>query len=554
MVAKIAYLGVIIGYRAWETDPTARRVKAAQHCYSILKRWFQAQSIPAHVRFRLYQQCVVPTVLYGVHEMGLPISCCKRIVSMINVHYRRMTHSPVHLTHENTTDFHRLAVQSPWTYIAEHHCKLITALALKTQHMMESAEPHPDVCTLSPAYPQCDMNAFVPPAPPLPQASLACPECHRHFAQAGMLKKHLRQQHQVLCLPEDVFQPLRDSFEGRSICRHCKHQFTTFYALKDHINKRACHAFDAAQATVQPIVAREELRMHIRHRSFMGLMLDQALCSELAARCAFCNLQVHARAMIRHYTDSHPELVGPAKQQYDFVSGLSNLVSGKGQCPMCQCKSLDLQKHTCAVIYQLAAMSGHVMSPDHFPIMPLRSRPWSATVTSGPEHSTHEPPTEPATKRAKTEGGEAEQMQASGPIPEDRPQAALHKCPTCQACFLNLNGLHIHQQTVHAAPLDVPPPAKKGRPSGADTIAHRLRSTTTEIPVPIQEHECPLCFEHLGRKAVASHLRTVHQIDKPSSFPFRPSLDMFPGRLSCMHCWTFELHALQSQLHHGFCT
>ena len=136
MVAKTAYLGVIIGYRAWETDTTARRIQAAQHCYSIVKRWLQAQSIPAYVRFKLYQQCVVPTVLYGVHEMGLPILFYKRCVNMINIYYRRMIHSPVHRTHENTTDFFlRLGVQPPWTYIAEHHRKLITALAHKHQSL-----------------------------------------------------------------------------------------------------------------------------------------------------------------------------------------------------------------------------------------------------------------------------------------------------------------------------------------------------------------------------------------------------------------------------------
>ena len=100
-----------------------------------------------------------------------------------------------------------------------------------------------------------------------------------------MFKNHLRQQHQIPCLPEDVFQPLRDAFEGWSICRHCKHHFVTLYALRDRINKRACHAFVAIQVTMQPIVAREELRMHVRHRSFMELMLDRALCSELATRC-----------------------------------------------------------------------------------------------------------------------------------------------------------------------------------------------------------------------------------------------------------------------------
>ena len=186
------------------------------------------------------------------------------------------------------------------------------------------------------------------------------------------------------------------------------------------------------------------------------------------------------------------------------------------------------------------------MSPDHFPIIPFRTRPWSATVPSGPEPSTYEPPTESAPKRAKTEGGGEEQMQHSDLNQADRPQAALHKCQTCQACFLNLNGLTTHQQTAHTELLAVPPPAKKGRPTGTDTIAHRLRASTTEIPVPVQEFECPLCFEHLGRKAVANHLRTVHQIDKPSSFPFRPSLDMFPGRLSCMHCkasFTMALHS-----------
>ena len=207
--------------------------------------------------------------------------------------------------------------------------------------------------------------------------------------------------------------------------------------------------------------------------------------------------------MIRHYTDSHPEIAGPAKQQYDFVSGLSNLVSGKGQCPMCQCKSLDLQKHMCPVMFQLAAMSGHVMSPEHFPIMPLRTRPWSSTVSSGPDHQA-EPHTEPPVKRTCTSGGDTPQSDPTGHDAADKPEATLHKCSTCQACFLSLTGLQAHQQTAHDLPMEDTPVAKRGRPTGTDTIATRLRATTTEIPVPIQEHECPLCFEHLGRKAVAN--------------------------------------------------
>ena len=126
------------------------------------------------------------------------------------------------------------------------------------------------------------------------------------------------------------------------------------------------------------------------------------------------------------------------------------------------------------------------MSPEHFPIMPLRTRPWSSTVSSGPDHQV-EPHTEPPVKRTRTSGEDTPQPDTTGHVAADQPQAALHKCSTCHACFLSLNGLQAHQQTAHETTREEFPVAKRGRPTGADTIATRLRATTTEIPVPIQE-------------------------------------------------------------------
>ena len=177
-----------------------------------------------------------------------------------------------------------------------------------------------------------------------------------------------------------------------------------------------------------------------------------------------------------------------------------------------------------------------------------------AKGTSGGEFRTQGTP-EPAEKRARTADGAEDQHVATGHANEVRQHIALYKYPTCHTYFLSLNGLQTHHQTAHAPPAVDPPPAKRGRPTGDDIIAHRLRATTTEIPVPIQEHKCPLCFEHLRRKAVASHPRNVYQIDKPSPFPFRPSLDMFPGRLSCMHCKaSFTMaFALKNHFDRGTC-
>ena len=184
-----------------------------------------------------------------------------------------------------------------------------------------------------------------------------------------MPKRRIRQKYHISYLPEDKFRPLRDAFEDRPICRHC------------NINRRICHAFDPSQAAVLPIVAREELQTHVvRHSSFVGLMFDGvmfdgAICSEFANRCTFWNGIIHARIMIQHYIDAYPEFVAPTKRQSSFVNELSNLVSGKGQCPMGRCKSLNIQTHTCVIIFQLAAILGHFMQPEHFPIMPLRNRP-----------------------------------------------------------------------------------------------------------------------------------------------------------------------------------
>lgn len=206
-------------------------------------------------------------------------------------------------------------------------------------------------------------------------------------------------------------------------------------------------------------------------------------------------------------------------------------------------------------MYQFAAMSGHVMSPEHFPIMPPRKRPWISATSPGHGTPSTEPNPEPAGKRARIADLAIVPNDAIDHASEVRPNTALHKCPTCHACFLSSNGLQTHHQTTHENPAVDPPPAKRGRPTSDGTISHKFRATTTEIPVPVQEYECPLCFEHMECKAVAGHLRTIHLIDEPSSFPFRPSMDIFPGRLNCMHCKTsFTMaFALKNHFDRGTC-
>ena len=78
LVSKTAYLGVVINYRAWDFDICIRRITAAQWCLCNLRSWLVSDVHPFKTRVALYRQCVLATVSYGVHEMGLTLRGVRR--------------------------------------------------------------------------------------------------------------------------------------------------------------------------------------------------------------------------------------------------------------------------------------------------------------------------------------------------------------------------------------------------------------------------------------------------------------------------------------------
>ena len=129
LVAKTSYLGAIISYRAWEIDGIRRRLTAAQTCFRILRRWLLDKNHPIQARIKLYRQCVLPTVLYGVFEMGMTHHGCNSIMGMINKHLRSIAHAPVHLTRVPTQDFFQsIGLPAPWHMLQRHFDRLVQAL------------------------------------------------------------------------------------------------------------------------------------------------------------------------------------------------------------------------------------------------------------------------------------------------------------------------------------------------------------------------------------------------------------------------------------------
>ena len=157
-------------------------------------------------------------------EKGITKQGFKQLINTINIHHRRMIREPVHLTHESTADcFQRFGLDPPWIILQNIFVRLETALQTRRCSLTGSmANQSHDICALSPDYPPSDL---LPPIDAqvqvMPEAPLQCPECQRSFQQAGILKRHLRQQHNYDCPIEDVFDPLRDSENGICTYAHC---------------------------------------------------------------------------------------------------------------------------------------------------------------------------------------------------------------------------------------------------------------------------------------------------------------------------------------------
>ena len=350
MVYKTTYLGVFLSYRAFDFDSTMRRTIAAKWCFTQLRSWLTSTVHPLSTRLKLYRQCVMATVSYGIHEMGITRRGFAKLVSMINTHHRIMTKSSVCLTHESTQSFFdRLNLMPPWIQLQQQQQRIQQALHNRATRLRLEAMTavSPDTCVCVPDLWPSDLNMPVETPDPQLAQELTCPECHRAFHQVGALKRHMRRAHAIPCEPDDLYNPLRDAWNGRPICSHCSHSFVDFYRLRDHINRRVCTSFNPAQESIIPIAARPDLKMHLRHKSIPGLLLNQALIKELSCHCAFCHCQIAARSIHKHYTDQHPPMVTHADQYQAHVLGLANIGSGRGRCSFCDKECRNVRSHEC---------------------------------------------------------------------------------------------------------------------------------------------------------------------------------------------------------------
>ena len=113
----------------------------------------------------------------------------------------------------------RLNLIPPWTQLQQQQHRIQHALHRRAigLRMEAMTEDLPDIYACVPDVWQSDLTMPVDTPDPQLTQELQCPECHRAFKQVGALKRHMRQAHTIPCEPDDLYNPLRDAWNGRPI-------------------------------------------------------------------------------------------------------------------------------------------------------------------------------------------------------------------------------------------------------------------------------------------------------------------------------------------------
>ena len=253
-VSQIVYLGVVASYSGFEMQTFKHRQKAAAQNRQRLLKLLHSRLLSQNQRVRLYRACVVSSLLYGLHAVGLTIPVQRLLEATDARALRALVRSPAHLYHETTNSIRvGLHVPSP----SEMLQKLLRKRCLiETDHgliawfrvQLEALTGSREAVNSTPEV------SLSPSGTP----GVACPVCgivciNRQHMLSRFARRHKTEYQEDQSHRQRTPQwYMQHAVNGMPQCRHCLKKFVRFEGFKKHL-KQACPVLHSTTASSLPI-------------------------------------------------------------------------------------------------------------------------------------------------------------------------------------------------------------------------------------------------------------------------------------------------------------
>ena len=252
-VSQIVYLGVVASYSGFEMQTFKHRQKAAAQNRQRLLKLLHSRLLSQNQRVRLYRACVVSSLLYGLHAVGLTIPVQRLLEATDARALRALVRSPAHLYHEITNSSRvRLRIPSPSEMLQKllrKRCLIETddGLIAWFRVQLEALTGNREAVNSTPEV------SLSPSGTP----GVACPVCGIVCINRQHMLSHFARRHKTEYQEDQSHRQrtpqwyMQHAVNGMPQCRHCLKKFVRFEGFKKHL-KQACPVLHSTTASGLP--------------------------------------------------------------------------------------------------------------------------------------------------------------------------------------------------------------------------------------------------------------------------------------------------------------
>ena len=355
------YLGTIIAYSRTAGQVVTHRAQLAWQAWDKLRPLLTSKDAPGlRCRFRIWQACVPPTLLYGLAACPLRPRDVQALRQLCTRQLRALARAPAHLTREsNSALYARLRAKDPLQILLAEATRMeaktweegtpasLTAAQWWRARKQQLQEYDQHMPSFDPAQPILPLASQ--PAPDSCLPPVHCPSCPAAFPTLRQLRLHQSKKHGHRAEARKnaiVYDRAKHSTQGMPTCSLCGHAFARWHHLKVHIVQGHCLSLlhdppappvpaqhpsgtcalirpgsgsveearnsewqrQVAPAEVRPVIFRASIVQTLRSGGWYALLQDASLRDELRHHCPMCSCWFSSPPGVRlHLARVHAE-------------------------------------------------------------------------------------------------------------------------------------------------------------------------------------------------------------------------------------------------------